>query len=273
MTAVERSAAVAAPARAARQSVERRVLVIRIVTIALLAGCWEALARSGLLYQGVVPSFVLIVPALIDLLTAPMLYRHLWVTTGEVLSGLAIATALAVPLGILFGARRFLGRVVSPYVNALATTPKIVFLPIVMLLVGIGPESKIALGALSAFFPVVLSTAAGVQHVSLVHLNVGRSFNLTIWQMVRKIYLPSLVQPILTGLRLGLGVAIIGVLLGEIKLSNAGLGFLANDYYNLYRIPHLYAVLILIFALAVAANALMGLVAKKLGSQAPDAPR
>ena len=83
----------------------------------------------------------------------------------------------------------------------------------------------------------------------------------------------ALVQPILTGLRLGLGVAIIGVLLGEIKLSSAGLGFLAGDFYIQYRIPYLYAVLILIFALAVAANTLMGLIARRVGSQAPDALR
>ena len=272
MTAIEKSPATIVAASKGLGA-ERRALAIRVATIVALVAGWEALARSGLLYEGVVPSVTLIVPALIELLTSTMLYRHLWVTGAEVLSGLAIAAALGIPLGILFGAQRFLGRVAAPYLNALATTPKIVFLPIVMLAVGIGSESKIALGALSAFFPVVLSTAAGVALVSRVHLDVGHSFNLTTWQMVQKIYLPSLVQPILTGLRLGLGVAIIGVLLGEIKLSNAGLGFLANDFYNQYHIPHLYAVLIIIFALAVAANSAMGLIARRAGSQAPDRPR
>jgi ABC-type nitrate/sulfonate/bicarbonate transport system permease component len=271
MTAVDTGHAAAAALRES-EGAERRVLAIRVATILVLVIAWEVMSRSGLFYEGVVPSAVLIVPAVFDLLTDPVFYRHLVVSGAEILAGLAIAAALAIPLGILFGARRFLGRVVAPYVMALATTPKIVFLPIVMLLVGIGPESKTALGALSAFFPIVLSTTAGVVHVSRVHLNVGRSFNLTTWQMVSKIYLPSLVQPILTGLRLGLGVAIIGVLLGEIKLSNAGLGFLASDFYSQYRIPHLYAVLILIFALAVAANAVMGLTARRVGSQAPDAP-
>jgi ABC-type nitrate/sulfonate/bicarbonate transport system permease component len=271
MTAVETRPAAAAAAMEGH-GLERRVQAIRLVTILLLIVAWEALSYSGLFYKGVLPSTVLIVPAVIDLLTDPTFYRHLAVSLGEILAGLGIAAALAIPLGILFGARRFLGRVVAPYVTALATTPKIVFLPIVMLAFGIGPESKTALGALSAFFPIVLSTTAGVVHVSPVHLNVGRSFNLSTWQMVRKIYLPSLVQPILTGLRLGLGVAIIGVLLGEIKLSNAGLGFHAGDFYSQYRIPHLYAVLILIFTLAVAANTAMGLIARKVGSQAPDAP-
>lgn len=272
MSAVDIRPAVAAPVQR-RLSPERRVLAIRVATIVLLVAAWEALARSGLLYEGVVPSFALIVTALIELLSEPTLYRHLAVSGSEIVASLVIATGLAIPLGILFGARRFLGRAVMPYVNAVATTPKIVFLPIVMLIVGIGPESKIALGALSAFFPIVLSTSAGVLQVSRVRLDVGRSFNLTTWQMVQKIYLPSLVQPILTGLRLGLGVGIIGVLVGEIKLSNAGLGFLANDFYSQYRIPDLYAVLILISTLAVGANAAMGLIAKRVGSKAPDAPK
>ena len=189
MTAVETKLAAATPAME-EHGVERRVLAIRLVTILFLVVAWEALSHSGLFYEGVLPSIVLIASALIYLLTDPVFYRHLAVSGTEILAGLAIGAALGVPLGILFGSRRFLGRVVAPYVTALATTPKIVFLPIVMLAVGIGSESKIALGALSAFFPIILSTAAGVVHVRPVHLNVGRSFNLTGWQMVRKIYLP-----------------------------------------------------------------------------------
>jgi ABC-type nitrate/sulfonate/bicarbonate transport system permease component len=271
MTALDTSPAAAA-ATSEAIGPERRVLAIRVVTVLALVFVWEALSRSGLFYKDVVPSTLLVVLAVFDLVSDPVFYRHLAVSVAEIAAGLGIAAGFGIPLGILFGAQKFLGRVVAPYVTALATTPKIVFLPIVMLLVGIGPESKTALGALSAFFPIVLSTTAGVVHVSPVHLNVGRSFNLTGWQMVQKIYLPSLVQPILTGLRLGLGVAIIGSLLGELKLSNVGVGFLAGDYYSHFRIPYLYAVLILIFALAVAANALMGLIARKVGSQAPDAP-
>ncbi|MDH5749834.1 MAG: ABC transporter permease [Rhodospirillales bacterium] len=244
----------------------RRILLIRVMTIAVLVAVWEAVSASGLLYKGVVPSFSLIIPAFFKLIMSSELYGNLLVTLSEVLSGIVIAAVIAIPCGLLFGARRFLGRAAEPYINALATTPKIVFLPIVMLMVGIGPESKIALGALSAVFPIVLSIISGVIQVRRVHLDVGRSFNLSTLQMVTKIYLPSLVLPILTGLRLGLGVCIIGVLLGEIKLSNAGLGFLANDFYNLYLIPDLYAVLILIFALAVAANVLMEAVAKRFAS-------
>ena len=99
-----------------------------------------------------------------------------------------------------------------------------------------------------------------------IYVLVGRMYNLNTWQIVTKIYIPALVNPIVAGMRLGLGVCIIGVLLGEIKLSNAGLGFLAIDYYSMFRIPELYAVLIIIFVLAVGANSLMSHVTRRFSA-------
>jgi ABC-type nitrate/sulfonate/bicarbonate transport system permease component len=84
-------------------------------------------------------------------------------------------------------------------------------------------------------------------------------------QMVKMIYLPSLVLPVITGLRIGLGVAIIGTLIAEIKMSNAGLGFLAIQYYDQFAIPDMYAVIIVIFAIAISANVVMSRLNDRLG--------
>lgn len=230
---------------------------VQVLTLLAAWAAWEGLARSGWLYSGVVPSSLLVLRALASQLASGEFYRHLAVTLGEVGVGFAVASLAGVAVGLALGARRVLGAVLDPYVQAIATTPKIVFLPIAMLVFGVGPESKAALGALSGFFPVVISTEAGMRLMSPVHVRVGRSFNLSPRQMVTKIYLPSLVRPIVSGMRLGLGVTVIGVLLGEIKLSNTGLGFLAIEHYNHYRVPEMYALLLVIFALAVAVNALM----------------
>ena len=94
--------------------------------------------------------------------------------------------------------------------------------------------------------------------INPVHLRVSRSFGLSRMRTLRSVVLPSLVRPLSTGLRLGLGVAVIGCLLGEIKLSNRGLGFLAIQYYGQFRIPQMYAVLLVIFVMAGAANAAVG---------------
>jgi ABC-type nitrate/sulfonate/bicarbonate transport system permease component len=123
---------------------------------------------------------------------------------------------------------------------------------------GVGPGSKIAMGAISCFFPIAISAAAGMREIDRVLIRVGRSFRASPSQMVTKIYLPAMRAPILNGVRLGLGVAVIGTLLAETKLSNRGLGYLVIQAYSLFDMPRMYALLIVLFVLAIGANALIG---------------
>ncbi len=235
----------------------RPLLRVRLVTIVVVVAVWEALAHSGLFYKDVIPSSVKVAQAVVRQLSEASFYQHLATTAMEVAAGFAIALVIGIGLGILFGARKFTGKVAEPFVQYLAPAPKIIFLPILMILFGIHEGSKIAMGALSAFFPIAISTTAGMLTINPVLIRVGRNFKASRWQMVRMIYLPALVVPIISGMRLGLGVAIIGVLLGEVKLSNRGLGFLAIQHYNTFQIADMYAVLLIIFALAVLANEAM----------------
>jgi ABC-type nitrate/sulfonate/bicarbonate transport system permease component len=235
-----------------------RVLAIQICTVLAVLAAYEALARSHLLYAGVVPPLWDIGVAFAGVLRDPATYSNLAVSLAEIAVGFAVATAAGVLTGIAVGARPWLREAVGPYLDGIAAAPKIVFFPIAILLFGVGPASKAALGALSAFFPVALTVAAAVRRIDPVFVHVGRSFNASQSQMIAKVYLPALVPAIVNGMRLGLGLAIIGVLLGEIKLSDRGIGFLTIDEYNHFRIPQMYATLILIFILAVGANALIG---------------
>lgn len=236
---------------------------IRLLTLVAILAVWELVARSGLLYEDVVPSLLKIAAAFARMLFESETWRHFGVTAWEVGAGLAVGYLLGLVFGLVAGTRRFFGAAVAPYVDGVATAPKIVFLPIVMLLVGTGIGSKLALGALSAFFPVAINTTAGVRQVNPVLVRVGRSFRLSRWQMATRIYLPALRPSLVTSLRLGFGLAVVGVLLAEIKLSNAGLGFLANEHYSHFRVPDLYAVLLLIFVVAVGLNGLMSRFAER----------
>jgi NitT/TauT family transport system permease protein len=123
---------------------------------------------------------------------------------------------------------------------------------------GVGPASKVAMGAISCFFPIALSTAAGMRQIDQVLIRVGKSFRANTWQMVTKIYLPAMRHPIINGVRLGLGVCIIGTLLAELRLSNRGIGFLIIQAYQLFDMPRMYAMLIVLFVLAIGVNALVG---------------
>jgi len=108
-----------------------------------------------------------------------------------------------------------------------------------------------------------LSAAAGVREIDKVLIRVGRSFRVNTWQMVTKIYLPAMREPIVNGVRLGLGVAVIGTLLAETKLSNQGVGFLIINAYSTFDMPRMYALLILLFIVSIGANALVGRMSRR----------
>jgi ABC-type nitrate/sulfonate/bicarbonate transport system permease component len=248
-------------------SISSQVGLIRLATVLIAWLAWELLARSGWLYNGVVPSSFDVLASAWRHLADPVFYRHVARTFYEVVAGALIGALLGLAVGVLIGRSRFVGRVIETYVQVLAPAPKIVFLPLLMILFGVDFGSKVAMGAASAFFPVAVATLAAVKLVNPVLIMVGQSFNANLWQMTSKVYLPAMIQPIVSGMRLGLGVAIIGVLLAEIKLSNVGLGHLAIHHYNFFKIADMYAVLLITFALAVGANTLIGALSRRIQTE------
>jgi ABC-type nitrate/sulfonate/bicarbonate transport system permease component len=188
----------------------------------------------------------------------PAFYWHLYVTIGEVAAAMVIGGLSGLIVGLALGANPFLSSAFERYLYYLGPTPKIVFFPIMIMWFGVGPESKVAMGTVSCFFPIALSVAAGMRQIESVLIRVGRSFRLSTWQMVTKIYLPAMREPIVNGIRLGMGVALIGTLLAETKLSNRGIGFMIIDAYNTFDMPRMYAALAVLFVLAIGANSLVG---------------
>ena len=246
-----RQAAVAAP-------LISPVTLLRIAIVLGVLAVWEFLAHSGWLYRDVIPSLQSIGRALAALLANPNYYFNLGVTAAEIGVALAIGGMAGLAVGLLLGANRFLARAFEPYLYYLGPTPKIIFFPVMIMWFGVGPESKVALGTLSCFFPVALSVAAGMRQIDKVLIRVGKSFRATTWQMVMKVYLPAMRHPIINGVRLGFGFALIGTLLAETKLSNKGIGFLIIQSYSVFDMPGMYAMLIVLFVLAIGANSLIG---------------
>jgi NitT/TauT family transport system permease protein len=256
------------------------VTALRIAIIVTVLACWEALAASGLLYRDVVPSLVAIGKALFNLLTVPdmpaqldinlylfrintaitipAIYWHLYVTFYEIALGMVIGCLSGLVAGIALGSSRLLRRAYEPLLYYLGPCPKIIFFPVMIMWFGVGPGSKVAMGAISCFFPVALNVAGGMREIDRVLIRVGRSFRANTWQMVTKIYLPAMRHPIINGVRIGLGVCLIGTLLAETKLSNSGVGFLVIQAYSLFNMPLMYALLIVLFVIAIGANALIG---------------
>ena len=106
-------------------------------------------------------------------------------------------------VGIALGGSKFMSRAYEAYLYYLGPCPKIIFFPIMIMWFGVGPGSKVAMGAISCFFPVALNVAGGMREIDKVLIRVGRSFRLNTWQMVTKIYLPAMRHPVINGVRLG----------------------------------------------------------------------
>ena len=230
---------------------------IRAVTAVGIIICWELLATLGsfgILYNDVVPHIWNIAVAVFQELISMGFYRDLGITFAEHIVGFLVGSLIAIILGIWMGTSRLLRGALEPYLNAIGSTPKIIFLPILFLMFGTGIESKMAKGSLSAFFPVVFTTTLGMQLINPVLIRVGKTFNLNKWQMITKVYMPAMVNPVITGLRLGMAITVIGVLVAELKFADGGLGYRLGVYYEQFQIAPMYAIILIIFGLAASAN-------------------
>jgi NitT/TauT family transport system permease protein len=201
------------------------------------------------------PSPVAVGQATVKLVGRQDVYGHFALTIYEALSGYAIAAVLGVLTGVAVGASRTLTDMLNPIILALYSVPKIIFLPLLMIIFGVGLPPKIANAALHAFFPIVLNALVGMREVERVHLKVARSMSATRWQILRHVFLPSMVLPVFAGLRLGLGLAFMGALLAELFESKAGIGYLVHQFYNQALIAEMLAIIIVVFCLILLLNA------------------
>jgi len=141
-------------------------------------------------------------------------------------SGYFLSAAVAVPFGIAVGWYKKISHIFDPFINAMNATPRVALLPLVIIWLGIGILSKVGIIFLGAVFPILINTRDGVKTTPFNLLNAAKSFGASEWMLFKTIVLPSTIPFILTGLRLGLGRAIVGVMVGELYAATAGIGFM-----------------------------------------------
>ncbi len=201
-------------------------LLLGMMAVGIFLGVWEAISRSGAINPIFLSSPTRMTARGYAMFASGEIYEHLWVSGAEFLWGYLLAVATAVPVGLAAGWYRRLNFVLDPFLAALYATPRIAFLPVIILWVGIGIWSKVAIVFLGAFFPICISALAGVKTVDHTYLKVAQSFRAGHAHIFRTIVVPSCVPFILAGLRLGAGRALVGVVVGEMYAATAGLGFL-----------------------------------------------
>jgi NitT/TauT family transport system permease protein len=167
----------------------------------------------------------------------------------------AISVGAGVLLGCLLGLSRLLGRVVEPVLSSFYALPKVTLYPVVLLLFGLGFSAKVAFGVMHGLTPIVLVTMHAVLQVRPVHLRTARAMRLGVGQTIRAVVLPSILPEVLGGVRIGVPLALLGVLIGEMFASRRGLGSVAMRAMEANDGATLLAVAVLASAAALGVNA------------------
>jgi NitT/TauT family transport system permease protein len=154
------------------------------------------------------------------------IYKDIWVSFQEFAIGYLLAVFIGIPLGMITGWYRRINYVIEPFVSALYATPRVALLPLFIIWFGIGINSKIAVVFAGALFPVLISSFSGMRTIDANILKCARSFGANDWQIFRTIAIPGSIPFIITGLRLAVGRALIGVVVGELYAATAGVGYL-----------------------------------------------
>jgi NitT/TauT family transport system permease protein len=169
----------------------------------------------------------------------------------EFVIGLALAIVVGVGLGLLMGWYVLIEETLNLALNIFYSLPLVALAPIIVLWFGIGIASKVAVVFVASLFPILVSTLTGVKSVDRTLLNVARSCNATQPQIWRTILLPGAVPSIITGIRLGMATALVGVVVGEFIASEAGIGYLVSQAANNFNIDLLFVGLLILAVVSV----------------------
>jgi NitT/TauT family transport system permease protein len=220
-----------------------------LLLIALLL-TWELVPRTGIVPELLVPALSTTLKVLVE--DWRTYGAALLVTLYEVAFAMAIACGGGIAAGAVVGGVARLRVLLLPVVSSLYAVPIVILYPVFTAWFGVGPESKIAFAGIYAFFPVMLSTAAGIRTIDPQFLLAARSMGATLAQQVTRVIIPASLPTVFAGLRLGGALAIIGVVVSEMLTAAAGIGYLVTLNRTILDSPRVFAALLMILVLSVA---------------------
>ncbi|OCP19560.1 MULTISPECIES: ABC transporter permease subunit [unclassified Ensifer] len=209
------------------------ILWISAATVAALVGLWGLVSLYGLVPPLFLPSPLAVLRALGGLVVTGFvdatLAQHVATSLSRIFGALGVALVLGVPAGLTIGTSRWGKGILDPIVEFLRPLPPLAYLPLVIIWLGIGEASKIAVIALAMLPPIILSTASGVKSASADHINAARAFGASRWQLLLQVILPSALPSVLTGMRIALGAGWSTLVAAELVAATRGLGFMIQS--------------------------------------------
>jgi NitT/TauT family transport system permease protein len=260
-----------APGRSLRERLEPAIL--GTIGVAVLLLVWEILPRMIPLSAGTKLFFTTpsqIVGTLWRLFATGEIWTPLGVSASGFAIGLGIAIVVGLPLGVLIGRSRTLNDMLDPFITAFNATPRLVFLPLVMLWFGLGLWTKVIIVFIGALFPILINTYEGVRNADRTLINVVRSFGATEWDVARLVVVPNAMPYIIAGLRLAVGRAVLGVVVAEFFGSESGLGVMMVQAAGRYQVDVVFSGLIVFAALSLALTAMVQMLENRLSLWRPQ---
>lgn len=233
-----------------------------IVPIVLFLAWWAATA-AGLFTPVQLPSPGAVIDATVGLIQRGDLWFHIGISVQRVLIGFGIGAVLGMIFGAVLGLSRWADALLTPLLGALRAVPSLAWVPLLILWMQIGEDSKVTLIAIGAFFPVFTTLYAGLQHVDPHLVEAGRAFGYKGFRLFKTIQLPAVVPSIFSGLRLALAQAWLFLVAAELIASSMGLGFLLTDSQNNGRTDRLILAIILLAVLGKITDMLLGVAEKQ----------
>jgi NitT/TauT family transport system permease protein len=233
-----------------------RTAIARLAVIALMLAIWEVAARGF-----VDPLFLAppskVVAGLGTVFATNGVPAAVWITLVELVVAFALSVLIGLTVGLTLGLFVFPGRSFMPMVLLVYGMPQITILPLFVLYFGIGPASKIAFGVTHGMFPIIVTVVAGVQNMKPILLTSARSMGASFWQLFRYVIFPHMIPVFFTGMRLGMTGVLLGVLLAELYVSTAGIGYFTTLFTQNFDPTKLLGLVGTLAAMAIVLNAIM----------------
>ncbi len=240
------------------------VNLLRISGLTVFLAAWEISSRLGYLDPLFASSPSLIIEKLFDMIRDGSIWPHVAASANIAGIGFALSVIVGVPMGLLMGRSLTIRATLEPFVTALNAAPQVAFLPLLIIWLGIGISSKVALVFLGSFIIMVVNTEAGVSQVDRKLIETARSFMANERQIMMKIVLPSALPYIIAGMRLAVGRTLVMVVVAEIYAATKGLGYLIFQAGGLYDTAQVFVGVVVLAAAGVILNAFLRWLEKKL---------
>jgi len=237
-----------------------------LILVFLIFVLWEALYL--LVGDVALRSPATTVHNLSNLLNDPRFLPHINETALAFAQGFAIAVVVGLLIGVPLGAARFAGEVAEPILVAIYSIPKVTLYPVILLVFGIGMPAKVAFGAIHGIVPISIFAMNAVRNINPTHLRTARAMRMSWLALTLKILIPAALPEIVSGIRVGFSLALIGTLLGEMFGSQRGLGHLLMQAMSLHNIERILALTLLLVVFAAGVNALLLALDRRLHARA-----